>query len=382
MEANAGEGAKPSASTGVGEDKVREAEKLSASTEAGEEVKPSARKETGDGERPDVVKESSEEDKPNELDETSEGDKTSESKEQPVQEQKVTDGDEEESMALLEPSGEMKVSKSTEQQTSIKEEGEEVKVAVQSREEDKSVGSSDDTVSDDEDEEAGEVDTKEIPAEKESSDLINPDSDSSEEDGDDGEAGESGDGVGARTRPRGEARIMTLMGPGTAAPTVVRNFVDDSDGRGRSRAMTPEHKALSARTLMDMNVEDRGQVRQREMGFHVPPLRRALDDSGVGRRLSIRELEEAKAKATEKKARLGFGRRNKDKSPANALSPRSKSLGKDEHVEDGVLYFSDASCLSPSYALNLTLAGQIWPTCLHYYLVPSLFFFWQLIDNL
>ena len=177
---------------------------------------------------------------------------------------------------------------------------------------------------------------------------------------------------------------MTLMGPGTAAPTVVRNFLDDLDGRGRSCAMTPKHKALSARTLMDMNVEDRGQVRQREMGFQVPPLRRALDDSGVGRRLSIRELEEAKAKATEKKAWLGFGRRNKDKSPANALSPRSKSLGKDEHIEDGVLYFSDASCLSPSYALNLTLAGQLWPTCLHYYLVLSLFFFffWQLISNL
>lgn len=377
MEANAGEGAKPSASTGVGEDKVREEEKLSASTEAGEE-KPSARKEAGDGERPDVVKESSEEDKPNELDEANEGDKTSESKEEPAQEQKVTDGDKEESIALLEPSGEMKVSESTEQQTPIKEEEEEeeveeVKVAVQSREEDKSVGSSDDTESDDEeDEEAGEVVTKEITAEKESSDLINPDSDSSEEDGDDGEAGESGDGVGARTRPRGEARIMTLMGPGTAAPTVVRNFLDESDGRGRSRAMTPEHKALSARTLMDMNVEDRGQVRQREMGFQVPPLRRALDDSGVGRRLSIRELEEAKAKATEKKARLGFGRRNKDKSPANALSPRSKSLGKDEHIEDGVLYFSDASCLSPSYALNLTLAGQIWPTCLHYYLANKI----------
>jgi hypothetical protein len=384
MEANAGEGAKPSASTGVGEDKVREEEKLSSSTEAGEEVKPSSSTEAGDGERPNVVKESSEEDKPNELDEASEGDKTSESKEEPAQEQKVTDGDKEESIALLEPSGEMRVSESTEQQTPIKEEeGEEVKVAVQSRDEDKSVGSSDDTESDDEDEEAGEVDTKEIPAEKESSDLINPDSDSSEEEGEDGEAGESGDGVGARTRPRGEARIMTLMGPGTAAPTVVLNLLDDSDRRGRSRAMTPEHKALSARTLMDMNVEDRGQVRQREMGFQVPPLRRALDDSGVGRRLSIRELEEAKAKATAKKARLGFGRRNKDKSPANALSPRSKSLGKDEHIEDGVLYFSDASCLSPSYALNLTLAGQIWPTCLHYYLVPSLFFFfWQQIGNL
>jgi hypothetical protein len=136
--------------------------------------------------------------------------------------------------------------------------------------------------------------------------------------------------------------------------------------------MTPEYKALSARTLMDMNAEDRGLVRQRETGFQVPPLRRALDDSGVGRRLSLREIEKANEKATEKKARLGFGRRNKDKSPANALSPRSKSLGKDEHIEDGVLYFSDASCLSPSYALNMTLAGRLWPTSLHYYLVLSL----------
>jgi hypothetical protein len=130
---------------------------------------------------------------------------------------------------------------------------------------------------------------------------------------------------------------------------------------GRPRAMTPEQKATSERA---MNVADSGLSRMRTSNLDSPPLRRAMDDSNVGRRLSLRDIDAANTKAAEKKARLGFGKRVK-----LATSSLQATPDKDCLVEDGILYFSDSSALSPCFVLPLTLAGYAWPTCLHYYLV-------------
>lgn len=99
---------------------------------------------------------------------------------------------------------------------------------------------------------------------------------------------------------------------------------------------------------------------------------RAKDDLYVFRRPSIRDVELEREKAVEKKALRAFVRRRKNwKGNKKLFGPEISGVGaqKDEHVENNILFFSEASFLSPTFLCPITLCNKTWLTCLHYYLV-------------
>jgi hypothetical protein len=122
---------------------------------------------------------------------------------------------------------------------------------------------------------------------------------------------------------------------------------------------------MSARTLKQQVGSDQKVAGEKTVSAKQQST--AVDDLQVGRRRgsSFKELEIEQTMAVEKKANLGFGRRNK--TPAQLMSQN------DEHIEDNILYFSDGSFLSPCYLSPMTLGNKTWLTCLHYYLVAPSF---------
>lgn len=185
-------------------------------------------------------------------------------------------------------------------------------------------------------------------------------------------------------------------GQTTKAVKVPPESENDNDQSAPSKSAMKEKPKILVHTLSDRNLkqkishEDVGTKTKSgllDVTAHSEP--RVKDDLFIARRASFKEKELEREKAVEKKALRAFVRKKKDKDKKDKKDKRKDKekdkekdtpavpefVGalKDEHIEDNILYFSDASFLSPMFLSPMTLSNQTWLTCMHYYLVRALF---------